>query len=130
MLESYFVRPQTVDRIRASWIGPEIERYVVWLAEQGYSSRSVLRRVPLLVDFAEFGRARGVRVVGDLPVHVDAFVAERQRQTRRRDAHERFVKEIRGPVEQMLRLAIPGFGGRGRRSRPVPFADALPGFYE
>ena len=56
MLESYFVRPQTVDRIRESWIGPEIERYVVWLAEQRYSSRSVLRRVPLLVDFAEFAR--------------------------------------------------------------------------
>ena len=75
MLESYFVRPQTVDRIRESWIGPEIERYVVWLAEQRYSSRSVLRRVPLLVDFAEFGRARGAQVVGDLPVHVDAFVS-------------------------------------------------------
>ena len=73
MLESYFVRPQTVDRIRESWIGPEIERYVVWLAEQGYSSRSVLRRVPLLVEFAEFGRARGAQVVGDLPVHVDAL---------------------------------------------------------
>lgn len=28
MLETYFVRPQTVDRIRASWIGPEIECYV------------------------------------------------------------------------------------------------------
>jgi hypothetical protein len=25
MLDTYFVRPQTVDRIRASWIGPEIE---------------------------------------------------------------------------------------------------------
>ena len=129
MLESYFVRPQTVDRIRESWIGPEIERYVVWLAGQRYSSRSVLRRVPLLVDFAEFGRARGAQVVGDLPVHVDAFVTERQRRTRRRDAHERFAEEVRGPVEQMLRLAIPGFVGRGRRSRPVPFADALPGFF-
>ena len=42
MLEEYFVRPQTVDRIRAWWIGAEIERYVGWLAEQGYSTRSVL----------------------------------------------------------------------------------------
>ena len=38
MLESYtYVRPQAVDRIRASWIGVEIERYVGWLAEQSYS---------------------------------------------------------------------------------------------
>jgi integrase/recombinase XerD len=34
MLESYFVRPQTVDRIRASWIGAEVERYVGWLTER------------------------------------------------------------------------------------------------
>ena len=74
MLETYFVRPQTVDRIRAGWIGSEIEEYVAWLAERGYSSRSVLRRVPLRVDFAEFGRARGARVVGELPAHVDAGV--------------------------------------------------------
>ena len=28
MLERYFVKPVTVDRIRASWIGGPIERYV------------------------------------------------------------------------------------------------------
>ena len=41
MLESYYVRPQAVDRIRASWIGQEIERYVGWLVEQSYSRGSV-----------------------------------------------------------------------------------------
>jgi integrase/recombinase XerD len=128
MLEKYFVRPGTVDRVRASWIGAEIERYVESLDEQGYSWKSVVRRVPLLVEFGEFGRARGAGVVADLPAHVDAFVAERQRRTRRRDAN--FVKEVRGPVEQMLRLAVPGFVGHGRPHRPEPFIDALPGFYE
>ena len=33
MLERYFVKPTTADRIRASWIGSEIEQYVEWLAE-------------------------------------------------------------------------------------------------
>jgi integrase/recombinase XerD len=32
MLEHYFVKPATVDRIRASWIAPSIEQYVEWLA--------------------------------------------------------------------------------------------------
>ena len=127
MLEAYFVRPQTVDRVRASWIGAEIERYVEWLAERGYSWKSVVRRVPLLVDFGQFALARGAGEVAELAAHVDAFVVERQRRTRRRD--ERFVKEVRGPVEQMLRLAVPGYLGGGRRRRPVPFADALPGFF-
>ena len=30
MLERYFVKPSTVDRIRASWIAPAIEQYVAW----------------------------------------------------------------------------------------------------
>ena len=128
MLEKYFVRPGTIDRVQASWLGVEIERYVESLDEQGYSWKSVVRRVPLLVEFGEFARARGASVVADLPAHVDAFVAERQRRTRRRDA--RFVMEVRGPVEQMLRLAIPGFVDHGRPHRPRPFAEQLAGFYE
>jgi hypothetical protein len=77
MLESYFVKPQTVDQVRASWIGAEVERYVVWMVEQGYSSRCVWRRVPLVVAFGEFARARGARAVEDLPGYVDGFVAGR-----------------------------------------------------
>lgn len=131
MLEMYFVRPQTVDRIRASWIGPEIECYVVWLAEHGYTSRSVVRRVPLLVCFGEFAWLRGARAVGDLAEHVDAFVVERQQRVRRRDARgPQVAKEIRGPVEQLLVVVLPGFVGSGRRHRPDPFVDALPGFFE
>ena len=40
MLERYFVKPQTVDRIRASWIGSEIEQYVDWLDRARYAARS------------------------------------------------------------------------------------------
>jgi hypothetical protein len=49
MLERYFVKPATVDRVRASWIAEPIERYVDWLAEHGYAARKVFRRVPVLV---------------------------------------------------------------------------------
>lgn len=54
-----------------------MERYVGWLAEQGYGARCVWRRVPLAVAFGEFARRRGAKVVADLPAHVDAYVAER-----------------------------------------------------
>jgi hypothetical protein len=37
VLNRYFIRPTTVDRIHASWIGDAIERYVVWLTEQKYA---------------------------------------------------------------------------------------------
>ena len=52
MLEHYFIRPDTVDRIRSSWLGEPIEKYVIWLRENKYANRNVYRRVPILVQFA------------------------------------------------------------------------------
>jgi integrase/recombinase XerD len=46
MLEHYFVKPSTIDRIRGSWFGSQIESYVGWMEAKGYSSRTVFRRVP------------------------------------------------------------------------------------
>jgi integrase/recombinase XerD len=135
MLEEYYVRPDTVDRIQASWIGPEIERYVDWLAERGYRPRSVLHRVPLLVAFGEFARDHGARAVEDLPVHVGPFVADRvaHRQALRRGEgplRQEPGKEFRGPVEQMLELVLPGYQGSGRRHHETPFGESVPGFFE
>jgi hypothetical protein len=42
VLNRYCIRPTTVDRIRASWIGDAVERYVAWLGEQNYAARNVL----------------------------------------------------------------------------------------
>ena len=131
MLEEYFVRPQTVDRIRASWIAPEVERYVAWLGEQGYAARCVLTRVPLVLAFGEFARAGGAGGVEDLPGHVEGFVAARvARRGGERDGRRQVAREVRGPVEQMLEVVLPGFVGRGRKGRDVAFVGVAPGFFE
>lgn len=133
MLERYFVKPQTVDRIRALWLSPEIERYVVWLSEQGYADRTVLRRVPLLARFAEFAQSRGAATVEDLPAHVEAFITEwlgRWRPVRGGDSARQVAKEARGPIEHMLELVVPGFKGTGRAQLKDPFVETLPGFFE
>jgi len=123
MLETYFVKPQTVDRIGGSWIGAEIERYVAWLAEHGYGARTVWRRVPLLAAFGEFARLRGARTVEDLPAHVDPFVSVRAGRPRGAGqpagANQRLAKEVRGPIEQLLEVVLQGFEGAGPR-RPMP----------
>ena len=133
MLEKYFVKPETVDRVRACWIGAEIERYVEWLCEREYANRTVWHRVPMLVEFGEFARVRGVNTLEDLPVHLDAFVAQwavRQQRAHLRGDFERVGREVRGPIEQMLRLAVPDFTGRGRPHRRAPFGEVAPGFFE
>ena len=55
MLEEYFVKPYTVDRIRASWIGPQIEQL------RDLAGRSGLRRQVHLAARAAAGRLRRVR---------------------------------------------------------------------
>lgn len=130
MLDRYFVKPETIERVRGSWIGGEIERYVVWLAEHGYGKRSVWRRVPLVFAFGEFARERGARGVADLPVHVEAFVADQvARHDARNGSTRPMAKEVRGPVEQMLSVVVAGFRPTGRRPHPRPFADIAPGFF-
>src|SRR5674476_233651 len=77
MLEEYFRKPSTVDRIRGSWMAAEIESFVVWSVENRYSVKSIWRRVPIVFEFGEFAGARGASAISELPAHVEAFVAER-----------------------------------------------------
>jgi integrase/recombinase XerD len=133
MLDRYFLRPETVDRIRSSWIGDGIDRYVGWLAEQGYAARNVFHRVPVLRHFGEFARAHGATTVAELPAHLDAFVAQwvKDRGVSRQGprGQQKLASEARGPIEQMLRLVLPDFAGRGRSRRALPFESSAPGFF-
>lgn len=135
MLEEYFVKPDTIDRIRSSWIGPQVEQYVGWLAGLGYQPRTVWHRVPLLLGFAEFAWRHGARIAEDLPAHVEAFVADcvARREGSRRGGgpvRQEPSKEFRGPVEQMLELVVPGYQASGRRHHEMPFSGSVPGFFE
>jgi site-specific recombinase XerD len=131
MLEEYFVKPSTIDRIRDSWIAAEIETYVAWLAEHGYSVKSIWRRVPIVFAFGEFTRVRGAVDVGELSTHVEPFVADRVAAHYGRTRSTRpMAKEVRGPVEQMLSVVIPSFTPSGRPHHSQPFADVLPSFFE
>jgi hypothetical protein len=58
ILEHYFVKPSTIDKIRGSWLGSQIESYIEWMEVPGYARPTVLRRVPLLFHFAEFAEKR------------------------------------------------------------------------
>jgi len=135
MLERYFVKPQTVDLVRASWLGEEIERYVVWLSENNYRDRTVYRRVPLLRQFGEFAWRRGARTVDSLPKQVSPFVEswlETHGTNRSGDrARQSVYNEVSGLVQQFLRVVLPGYTKRGRGpTASIPFSKRAPGFFD
>lgn len=132
MLEHYFIRPDTVDRIRASWLGGPIEKYVTWLSEHAYKARCVHHRVPLLVAFGEFARQRGADRVELLAGLLAAFVRSRLRHRvrpcRSKAARQQYVYDIREPIEQFLQVVQ--FGKPTPRScASRPFVQWAPGFF-
>jgi len=134
MLERYFVKPDTLDRIRSSWLGEPIEAYVSWLTEQQYSWKTVTRRVPVLMRFGEFASSRGCLTWEELPSVVDPFVNQWVKDHGKNCTTERALasvaKEVRTPVQQMLVQILPGYIGRGRsRLGTMPFSDQAPGFF-
>lgn len=133
MLEHYFLKPDTVDRIRNCWLGESIERYVTWLSENGYAASNIRTRVPVLRRFGEFSWRRGARACDELPSLIEPFVtqwvAERGRGCSRNRARQ-LGNEIRGPIEQFISLSVPSFVGKGRaRYTSDPFLKEAPGFF-
>jgi site-specific recombinase XerD len=138
VLKRYFIRPTTIDRIRASWIGDAIDHYVGWLTERNYAARNVFVRVPVLVRFGEFAWEAGARDLRDLPAHVEPFIEDwlRHRQPGE-SAAERHIaaRAIRNPLRQMLRVNLPLDVSTSpthinSQGAPDPFVDQAPGFFD
>jgi site-specific recombinase XerD len=132
MLERHFALPRTADRIRALWLGPAIDRYVNWLDERRAATATIKQHVRALVQFNDFAVAHGASTWDELPGQIDAFVTRWMSEHGRwcRTQKDRTVVHSHGrvPVEQMLRLVLPGFVGTVWRVA-LPFLDSAPGFF-
>lgn len=133
MLERYFSKPDTIDEIRACWLGDAIELYVSWLSDREYASACVRSRVPVLKRFAAFAWDRGARTCEELPDLVEPFVTrwiDERAASSRADRRRKHGNEVRGPIEQLVALQVPSFAGRGRLPHARgPFLDQAPGFF-
>ena len=130
MLNRYFIRPTTLDRIRASWIGDPIERYVAWLGEQNYAARNVFVRVPILLRFGQYAQEAGANSWEELPAHVAPFVEtwlNRQRRDYSDPERHAAARGIRNPIQQLLRLILPE---TDKSTLSDPFSDAVPSFFD
>jgi len=134
MLENYYLKPETIDRVRACWLGEAIEQYVTWLSEKGYANRSICRRVPMLMHFADFAAAHGAKTLEELADHVDGFVnawvRDHGQRCKDKEARRQVAHAARNPVDQMLRLVLPGYLGHRRAPATPLFATSVPGFFD
>jgi site-specific recombinase XerD len=134
MLEHYYVKPSTIDRIRGSWLCSQIENYVEWMEAHGYSRLVVYRRVPLLFHFAEFAQKKGCRDIASCKVYIKEFVSQwleqHGAQAKTADALRKHFIDAECGVRQMLRLACKEPVIRNRHRRSYPFEFAVPGFVE
>jgi len=136
MLQRYFLKPESVDRIRACWLGEAIERYVSDLSEQGYAASSITRRVPVLMHFADYAAQHGATCPEDLPAQVEGFV-QSWLSSHGHPAEDRahlgggqsLAKTLRNPISQLLRRLLPEDRWSGRSVEPWPFAKDVPGFF-
>jgi len=134
MLEHYYVKPSTIDRIRDSWLGAQIENYVGWMEANGYSSRTVFRRLPRLFCFAEFAQKRGCTDVASAFALVEEFVSEWLAQhgaeAKTSASLRKHAIDIGNATRQMLRLASGSGVRHNRHCSPFPLESEVPGFQE
>lgn len=132
MLERHFRSFKAIDRVKALWLGPQIERYAQSLDELHTSNATVRQHVRALGHFNDFVIARGVTRLDELPDYVDAFVEHWQAGHGGwcKSAQDRaaVVAQSRVPVERMLCLALPGYL-RPSNTRSMPFSATVPGFF-
>jgi len=134
MLEDYYVKPATVDRVRASWLAPQIESYLEWLESHRYSRLVVYRRLPLLFHFAEFAQKKGSKDVSSCKAYIKEFVSQWLEQHGAKSKTAVAVREhtidAECGVRQLLQLACKEPVIRNRRRRPFPLESEVPGFAE
>jgi len=131
MLEFYYVKPETWDRFRASWIYGPIERYVEWLNKNSYSATTVRKRVPILVEFGEFARQQGVTTLEELPGHIEGFaqywLQKHGQGCKTDEARNKVLTEAQIPARQMLVLFMPELK---EKSKVEPFQELAPGLFD
>jgi site-specific recombinase XerD len=134
MLEQYFVKASTIDRIRACWLAPQIEGYVEWMHAQGYADRNVFKRVPLLCHFADFTRQHGITDLIGAASRVEDFVtywaAQHALNWKSPVTRQKFLSVTGNPVRQMLRLALEGRVTVNRPRQPFLLEAQAPGFIQ
>lgn len=132
MLQKYFRSWKRIDEIKASWLGPQIERYVEHLASIRTSELCVRSHVNRLLHFGEFARERGAKRLEDLPPlalpFVETWVANHHFWPKGDKDRRKAFSISKAPVDRFLLLTLPGYQ-KTAPAKPLPFLSVAPGFF-
>jgi hypothetical protein len=100
----------------------------------GYSSRTVFRRLPRLFCFAEFAQKRGCTDVASALALVEDFVSQwlvqHGPEAKTSASLRKHAIDVGNATRQMLRLASGDPVRHNRHRRPFPLEAEVPGFQE
>lgn len=132
MLEQHYRSLKAVDRVRALWLGPQIESYVQSMDEQHMSNATIRQHIRALAHFNDFVTERGVTRLQELPAHIDPFVeqwkADHGAWCKKAQDRATVVSQSRIPVERMLYVVLPDYQ-RPTSNPSLPFSISAPGFF-
>src|SRR5215472_16740521 len=132
MLEQYFLRPTTVDRIRSNWLAPQIEQYAEWMHTQKYARQNITRRIALLCHFADFARTSGATDLASATSLVEKFGDHWMNGNKcwNLETRPKLRRDICSIIRQMLLLILDGRVSRERGRPPFQFHSEAPGFFK
>jgi len=131
VLDRYFIRPTTVDRIRSCWLGDAIEHYVNWLAGTELRCPERLQSGTAADQFGEAAQRAGAKTFAELPAHVEPFVNVWLARSRRQYSEAQRQAAVRGvrrshPTNAPLSVPQSHDANSGLEE---PFADVAPRFF-
>ena len=83
LMHRFFSKPETLLRLRRGPLGDYLDRYAVWLSEQGFCRVHARLQLVQIADFSLWLDKRGLTIVNIQPTTIDSFIEDRRRRVKR-----------------------------------------------
>ncbi|MFH1999485.1 MAG: site-specific integrase [Planctomycetota bacterium] len=107
MFEHVLIDMKTKNRYSQKKFALEIQSYLTWMQQKGYTRTTMCKRLFLLSSFSDYLAGRGVNAIEEVPAYVSFFVRSWVRKSKRKGRTKdpgRLAKEVNCYINQFLRF--------------------------
>src|ERR1700730_12655743 len=97
-MHRFFSKPETLLRLRRGPLGDYLDRYAVWLSEQGFCRVHARLQLIQIADFSLWLDKRGLTIINIQPPTIGSFIEDRRRRVKpraERSTLQRFLRLVR-----------------------------------